>query len=100
MVDFFCAHDAWSSRLPAAFIRPNEHRTHNLPYLLQPPEWRERRSINLLSLRNRAKRRSLKPLPCGQIYLTKGDGAQDIALNQGYRSAHLRGRDEASEQRP
>ena len=88
-LDFFCAHDDWISRLPPAFVRPEEHH-HAIPYLTQPLEWRERRSINLLSTRNRRRRRALAELGGGRIYITKGDGAQDVALDRGYRSAHLR----------
>lgn len=90
LLDFFCAHERWDNLLPPAFVRPAQHRPHRIPYLLQPPEWRERDSINLLSVRNRAKRRELGEIACDGLYLTKGDGGQDIALNEGYASAHLR----------
>lgn len=90
MLDFFCAHEDWDELLPPAFVRPAAHHGHAIPYLLQPPEWRARHSINLLSVRNRAKRHELSRLGGGSIYLTKGDGGQDIALDEGYRSAHLR----------
>ncbi|MCH9681901.1 MAG: hypothetical protein K0V04_10740 [Deltaproteobacteria bacterium] len=99
LLDFFCAHDEVLHQLPPAFVRPEDHRAHDIPYLLQPPEWRERRSINLLSIRNRRKRRVLPELGGGQIYLTKGDGAQDIFLNRGYRSAHLRSQEQPSQRR-
>lgn len=90
LLDFFCAHDAWSARFPSAFVRPQDHRPYDIPYLLQPPEWRERRSINVLTTRNRRRRGALPELDDGGLYLTKGDGAQDIVLSHGYRSAHLR----------
>ncbi len=90
LLDFFCAHEAWDEWMPREFLRPHQYDPYNIPYLLQPPEWRARRSINLLTTRNRRKRRELPELGGGSIYLTKGDGAQDIALNEGYRSAHLR----------
>ncbi len=88
-LDFFCAHDELISRLPSAFIRPEEHH-HDIPYLTQPLERRDRKSINLLSVRSRRRRRDLPELNGGDIYITKGDGAQDVALDDGYRSAHLR----------
>lgn len=89
-LDVFCAHDESLAALPAAFVRFADHLPHAIPYLLQPPEWRPRRSINLLSIRNRRRRHVPLDFCDGQIYLTKGDGAQDILLNQSYHSAHLR----------
>lgn len=89
-VDFFCADKQRMERLPSAFVRLDSHRYLNIPYLTQPLEWRERRSINLLSTRNRRKRKVLPKLNGTGIYITKGDGAQDVALDRGYRSAHLR----------
>ncbi len=89
-LDFFCAHDARLAKLPEAFVRPSAHLPHNVPYLLAPPEWRARRSINLLSMVSRRSRKTAPVLLPGAIYTTKGDAAQDVAVNPEYRSAHVR----------
>lgn len=80
LVDFFCVSKYMSDKIIGKkFISFKKHRKFNIPYLFNPIESRDRKSINFVY-------KNIKNIPYqpNKFYATKGDGDQDVMLNTDY----------------
>jgi hypothetical protein len=86
LADFFCVSRQYCSEIcPKPFIPLSEYRSYDVPTLFQPVEVRERKSINMVLDCSE----QYKTVSFDDFYATKGDGDQDVFVNEDYRTVSL-----------
>ncbi len=83
MADFFCGSGTLAAEVcPAPFVSLKVHREHAVPMRFQPIEHRARCSINMVLDLDEPYRH----VTFDDLYVTKGDGDQDVHVNPEYRT--------------
>jgi len=86
LADFFCVSGKYCDQICLApFLSLSQHREFAIPMLFQPMEVRPRRSINMVLDRDPI----YQTVGFDNFYATKGDGDQDIFVNQSYKTVSL-----------
>ncbi len=83
MADFFCGSSALAAAIcPEPFVSLKVHREYFIPMRFQPIEIRARRSINMVLDLDEPHRH----VTFDDLYVTKGDGDQDVYVNPEYKT--------------
>jgi hypothetical protein len=82
-LDFFCGSRSYLDRsLRSPFLLEKDHSRFPFPRLFQPLEWRERHSLNATF--GKVKNKQCPSVCLDEVYFTKGEGAQDVFVNEEY----------------